>query len=254
MSFIELLSMLRNIIQSIEAMDARELSDTLAEKRRALRVRSYAQVKLSSNGEQFKGIVTELGLEGLRIKSPDAPFKEGQSWEIHYALGREDAAAGPVRVQTAWVQKVGREFVAGARYADSRENMRRSWVRYLLQELGFDESRIYQRRQYIRVDASIPARMLEGSRCLAEGRLVNLGIGGALLESSLSLTKGSALTLEMSLWRILPTLRLPVTVLGTTPEPDSELVLNSLQFGTMDGMQIKILGNYIINMINQASS
>lgn len=236
-------------------MDATQVAASLSEKRRALRVRSYAQVQLAAGEEQFKGVVTELGLDGLRLKSLDAPLKEGQAWDIHYTLGPDGDPAGPVRVQTAWVRRVGREYVAGARFADSRENMRRSWVRYLLQELGFDESCIYQRRQYIRVDSSIPARVFSGSNCvLHDGKLVNLGIGGALLEGETSLQKGAHLTLEMSLWRILPTLRLPVLVLDVRPDQNPERTLSCLQFGSMDAQQIKILGNYIINMINQASS
>lgn len=243
-------SMLRNVIQAIEAMDAREVSQSLAEKRRGLRVKSYAQVRLG----EHKAVVTELGVDGLRLKSMEAPLAEGQELDIVYGTPLEEGEAGPVKVQVAWVQRSGRELVAGARYTDSRDNMRRSWVRFLLQEIGFDESRTYQRRKFIRVDASIPCRIFRGEECLVhEGRLVNIGIGGALLESAEELVKGDVLTVEMSLWRILPTLRLPVAVMDPRREPESGLVLTSLQFGPIEPPQVKLLGNYIINMINQSS-
>lgn len=243
-------SMLRNVIQSIEAMDAREISQSLAEKRRGLRVKSYAQVKLG----EHKAIVTELGVDGLRLKSMEAPLAEGQELNIVYASPPEEGEAGPVKVQVAWVQRSGRELIAGARYTDSRDNMRRSWVRFLLQEIGFDETRTYQRRKFIRVDASIPCRIFRGNECvLSESRLVNIGIGGALLESADPLAKGDVLTVEMSLWRILPTLRLPVAVMDCRPDADTGLSLSSLQFGPIEPNQVKLLGNYIINMINQSS-
>lgn len=243
---------MRNLIQSIEAMDAREVSQSLAEKRRSLRIRSYVQVRLQAEGQDFKGVVVELGLEGLRVKSPDAPLEEGQTWDVVFAGEGPTEELGPVRMQTAWSQRAGRDMIAGARYVDSRDNMRKSWVRRVLQELGFEENKVYQRRQFIRVDASIPSRLFDGTRCvLNEARVVNLGIGGALLESATAMEKNASLTLEISLWRILPTLRLPVTVLDVRPDLDTGLQLHSLQFGPMEGQQIKILGNYIINMINQ---
>jgi hypothetical protein len=245
--------MLRNVFQSIEAMDAQQISRNLAEKRRALRVKSYAQVQLTCEGQGYRGTVTELGVEGLRLKSLEAPLSQGQSLEVLYELPEEVEERGSVRVEVAWVQRVGREMVAGARYVDSRENMRKSWVRLLLQEIGFDDSRTYQKRQHLRVDTTIPARMFQHDQLLGgEHRVVNLGIGGALLHSSLPLERGGIYSLEMSLWRILPTLRLPVGVIEVRPDT-AEGHLISLQFGEMDPPQVKVLGNYIINMINQTA-
>lgn len=246
--------MLRNVIQSIESMDAQEISQSLTEKRRGVRVKSYAQVRAHLGEQDHKAIVTELGVDGLRFKSMEAPLAQGQEVELRYASEVEGAEAGPVRVQVAWVQKSGRDLVAGARYVDSRENMRRSWVRFLLMEIGFDDTRTYQRRKFIRVDASIPSRIFQESEVLiSEARLVNIGIGGCLLESADSLEKDREVTVEMSLWRILPTLRLPASVIESRQDAETGLCLTSLKFGSMDSAQIKLLGNYVINMINQSS-
>lgn len=246
--------MLRNVIQSIESMDAQEISQSLTEKRRGVRVKSYAQVRAHLGEQNHKAIVTELGVDGLRFKSMEAPLAQGQEVELRYASEVEGAEAGPVRVQVAWVQKSGRDLVAGARYVDSRENMRRSWVRFLLMEIGFDDTRTYQRRKFIRVDASIPSRIFQESEVLiSEARLVNIGIGGCLLESADSLEKDREVTVEMSLWRILPTLRLPASVIESRQDAETGLCLTSLKFGSMDSAQIKLLGNYVINMINQSS-
>lgn len=247
--------MLRNVIQAIESMDAQEISQSLQEKRRALRVRSYARAQIHvQGGESYKAVIIELGLDGLRLKSMDAPLQVGQALEVCYALPPEGAEAGPVKAQICWVNKVGRDTIVGCKYADSRENMRRSWVRFLLQELGFDESRLFQRRKFIRVDAAIPARLIDGEgRSLCEARVVNIGIGGALLETTGGLEKGLSLDLELSLWRILPTLRLPIAVIDTRLEAESGLHLTSVKFGAIGSDQVKVLGNYIINMINQTA-
>lgn len=247
--------MLRNIIQSIESMDATEISQSLVEKRRSLRVKSYAQVRALLENQEHKAVVTELGVDGLRFKSMEAPLAQGQQVELRYISQVDGAAVGPVLVQIAWVQRVGRDLVAGARYVDSYENMRRSWVRFLLMEVGFDDSQTYQRRKFIRVDASIPARIFnQATELVLEGRLVNIGIGGCLLESGQTLEKGQEVIVEMSLWRILPTLQLSAKVIESRVCNESDLSLISLQFGKMDSAQVKLLGNYIINMINQSAA
>jgi hypothetical protein len=245
--------MLRNVIQSIESMEAPEISQTLAEKRRSLRVRSYAKVELELEGELHKAVVTEIGVDGLRLKIMDIPLDQAQELVISAQISEEELESGPVRAAVAWTQKNGRDTIAGCRFVDSRENMRRSWVRFLLQEIGFDESRIYQRRKHLRVDSAIPARLIENQVGVCDGKVVNLGIGGALVETAEALTKGSSLELEMSLWRILPTLRLPARVLDSRPDALSGQHLSSLQFANLESPQIKTLGNYIINMINMAN-
>ncbi len=246
--------MLRNVFQSIESMDAQEISQSLAEKRRSLRIKSYAQAQVVIEGEAYRAVIIELSLEGLRIKSMEAPLVEGAVIEVVYHPDPSNPTWGSVKAQVAWVKRSGRELIAGMRYSDSSENLKRSWVKYLLQEIGFDENRTFQRRQHIRVDASIPARLLADDQSLgAEGRLVNIGIGGTLLESRQQLTRGSLFTVEMSLWRILPTLRLPVAVLDSRAEGEDQF-LTSLKFGAIEPDRVKLLGNYIINMINQSSS
>ncbi len=246
--------MLRNVIQSIEATEAGELSDNLSERRRALRVRCYAHVELTIDGEKYKGVATDIGLEGIRVKSVGAPLIAGSDIAVRYPGSTPGFELGVVRCQVLWAQRVGREFVAGLRYADSKENMRRSWIRYLLMELGFDETRTYQRRKHIRVDGSLPARVFsEGEQFLVEPRVVNLGVGGALLEARNEGVRGIPVEVEISLWRILPTLCLAGHVIDVRQEPGTGLWLHSVQFTALDSDQIKLLGNYVINMINQTS-
>lgn len=246
--------MLRNVIQSIEALEPKDISENLAERRRALRIRSYCLVQLAVDGEQHKGTVTDIGLEGIRLKSLSAPLVIGAEVAVSYPKSTPGFELGVVRCVVLWSQKVGREMVAGLRYNDTKENMRRSWVRYVLTELGFDEARTYQRRRHIRVDGSIPARLFQGEESLVpDARVVNLGIGGALVETRNEVPKGIDADLEISLWRILPTLCLSGAILDVRQEPGTGFFLVSIQFGALQADQIKLLGNYIINLINQTS-
>jgi hypothetical protein len=246
--------MLRNVIQSIEALDPRDLPENLAERRRALRIKTYCHVEVSVEGQNYKGIVTDMGLEGMRLKSQTAPLVVGLEVNLRCQQPMGVGELGVVRCQVLWVQRVGREFVAGLRYADTRDNMKRSWVRHLLQELGFDDSRTFQRRRHMRVDGFIPARIFFGEESLLpDPRVINLGIGGALVESRHETPAEQDVELEISLWRILPTLCLPARIIEVRQEPGNGIYLHCLQFGDLTPEQIRLLGNYIINFINQSS-
>src|SRR4051794_25098312 len=74
---VEGVGMLRNVIQSIEALEPKDISENLAERRRALRIRSYCQVTLTIDGSQHKATVTDIGLEGVRLKTLTAALPTG---------------------------------------------------------------------------------------------------------------------------------------------------------------------------------
>ena len=245
---------LRNVIQAIETPEGIEGTPNLAERRRILRVRSYFPVVLDVDGQQFRGTVTDIGVEGIKLKSPQATFTAGQTFVVHCANSAPGFEFGGVQCQVLWIKPAGRDNIVGCRYADTREKMLRSWVRYVLQELGFDETSTYQRRR-LAEQRAIPARVRHnGQNVLSDARVTSLGIGGALLESRDELPPGVQVDLEMSLWRILPTLAVTAQVLEVREDPTTRTYLHSMHFGVLQGAQIRLLGNYVINQINQTSA
>ena len=246
--------MLRNVIQAIETNEGVDGTPSVAERRRILRVRSYFPVLLEIDGEQFRATVTDLGIEGIKLKCPHGVLDTGQTFMVRSAASMPGQDFGGVYCQALWIKPTRRDTIVGCRYADTRENMLRSWVRYVLQELGFDETCTYQRRR-LAEQQSIPARVRhQGQSILSDARVTSLGIGGALLESRDELPRGTQVELEMSLWRILPTLSMPAQVLDVREDPSTRTFLHSMQFGTLQGPQIRLLGNYVINQINQTSA
>ncbi|MCA9793750.1 MAG: PilZ domain-containing protein [Candidatus Eremiobacteraeota bacterium] len=233
--------MLRNKIQAIESDDPQYSQLTLEERRRRLRVRCYVKVDL---GEVGRGIVTDLSMEGVRIKLSQ-PLAEGDEVSIRY----HESGQGDVRCRTVWTKQEREQTVAGLAYHDSGENMRRSWVKYVLEGLGFDESKTFQRRKHIRAEASIPARVLSEPR--QKGRVLNIGMGGALLETDTPLVPEDRILLEVCQWRILPALAVEAGVLQTRQEKSGGPYLSSLLFLEMEPEQVKLLGNYVIHLINQ---
>lgn len=242
--------MLRNKIQGLEATDPHIERYSLAERRRRVRVRCYVRVRLDRAGTGDKAIVTDIGMEGVRLKTA-LPLETNDQVVIIYPEEHPGGELGKVACRVVWVQQVRDQIVAGLTYSDTRDNMRRSWVKFVLEELGFDESRTFQKRKFIRAEGTIPARLHDTE--VTKGRVLNLGLGGALLESPQPMEVGHEVDLEICLWRILPALSLRCQVLQTRQEHPGGPYLHSLLFMGLDADQVKLLGNYVIYLINQTS-
>lgn len=243
--------MFKNQIQGLQSAGGA----TLEERRRMIRVRCYCHVEVQQAGETVKGVVTDLGVDGLRLKCP-IKLEEGARVSIQYPGAPPGTSAGGVQCAVIWSQPHPRyvESVSGLRYEDSKENLSQSWVRLVLQELGFDESRVYQRRKFIRANASIPARLEAPNRSQLPARVVNLGVGGALLEVNEEFPRDTQVTLDMSLWRILPTLSLPGSILDSRRDPESGLVLSGMRFSELNPQQIELLGKYVVYLLQNTES
>lgn len=251
--------MLRNKIQGLEATDPDFPQLSLAERRKKLRIRTYIRLEISVSSNRASAIVTDLSLTGMRLRS-SFELEQGDSVEVSFPDQNEEDGTGSVHCRAVWVTAFGRPgqttYEAGLSFEDSRENMQRSWVRYVLEQLGFDENKTFQKRKYLRAGGKVPARLftMSDDETIA-GEILNLGVGGALMASTTALKKDSQIHCEICLWRILPALRLPCRVMSvredSTLNDNEPVFLHSLLFLGMDTEQVKLLGNYVIYLINQ---
>lgn len=258
--------MLRNKIQGLEATDPDFPQLSLAERRRKLRVRTYIRLQITVSDTTSSAIVTDLSLDGLRLRS-NFELEEGDRVEVHLSEAdgegeseEREEPRGSVFCRAVWVTAFGppgrTTYEAGISFEDSDENMQASWVKYVLEQLGFDQNKTFQRRKYLRASGAVPARAFTVKADeTVTGEVVNLGIGGALFSSETALPKDSPIHCEICLWRILPALRLPCKVLSVrednSEDGETPRYLHSLLFLGMDTEEVKILGNYVIYLINQ---
>lgn len=254
--------MLRNKIQGLEATDPDFPQLSLVERRRKLRVRTYIRLEIQVSDSQASAIVTDLSLDGLRLRT-NYELQEGDRVEVSLVEAPEEGRQGSVFCRCVWSTQFGSPsrptYEAGLTFQDADENMQRSWVKYVLEQLGFDETKTFQKRKFLRASGEIPARVFTSQDDQAvSGVIVNVGVGGALLSSETPLKVDSLVHCELCLWRILPALRLPCKVLavnaedsGQEEEEGSTTYLHSLLFLAMDTEQVKLLGNYVIYLLSQ---
>lgn len=250
--------MLRNKIQGLEATDPDFPQLSLAERRKKLRIKTYIRLQIRLDSGPGLATVTDLSLDGMRLKTSH-PLREGQEVEVFFPEDCGDSV-GSVICKIVWVNALGlpgkATTEAGLSFLDNPEKMERSWVKYVLDQLGFDQQITFQKRRFLRANGRIPARAFtsldgEGS----PGEILNIGIGGALLALEDPLMENLQIHCELCLWRILPALRLPCRVLSVKLEDEDDedtRFLHALLFLGMDTEQVKLLGNYVIYLINQS--
>ncbi|MFA5506132.1 MAG: PilZ domain-containing protein [Vulcanimicrobiota bacterium] len=251
--------MLRNKIQGLEATDPDFPQLSLAERRKKLRVRTYIRMDLQAGASKSSAIITDLSLSGMRIRT-SLGLKQGDPVEVAFPEAENTQNTRAIDSHVIWVTELGpagrASYEVGLSFDESQVGKEDSWIRYVLEQLGFDESKTFQKRKYLRAGGRVPARIYTVNPGeTITGEVLNLGVGGALLASETPLDKDTQIHCEICLWRILPPLRLPCKVMGVREDllesEGSPQYLHSLLFLGMDTEQVKLLGNYVIHLINQ---
>lgn len=250
--------MLRNKIQGLEATDPEFPQLSLAERRRKLRIRTYIRLEIKVSDTLASAIVTDLSLDGMRLRTNYA-LEVGDRVEVRFLSDSETEIPGAAFCRAVWVTDFGPPghvtYEAGLSFEEIEPENQDTWVRYILEQLGFDENKTFQKRRFLRASGKVPARVYRPHQDdSVAGEIVNIGVGGALLSCEEKLQTDALIHCEICLWRILPALRLSCRILSVREEDETENTryLHSLLFLAMDTEQVKLLGNYVIFLINQS--
>lgn len=225
------------------------------ERRRLIRLRCDYQVQCVVDQEQFSARVIDMGLNGMRLRL-DHKLKPGSTIFVYHPSRPDKVENEYVLCLVRWCRKThnGEDMEAGLQYADTPGNMRRSWVKFLLKELGFDERAIYTRRKSIRAEARLQGVLLAEDGRESEGTVLNLGAGGALFEAAAGWSSGTRVRLRVGPYGRLRALELPGVVLHAKRSDDSAPFLLSIRFVDLKSSQVRGLGQYVLQLLKAATA
>lgn len=208
------------------------------EQRRAPRLNCRYDVRCLSEEGEFQAIVTEVSLTGARIELPER-LSKNTLVELHPRLSGTELE--PVRCSVRWCRQTGDKLAAGLAFHESPTRLSRSWVAVLLHSLGFGEDQAYQRRKNVRVPANQAVRCQAGD-VVFEGIAIDLGVGGILLETAQSLSKGDPLQVtveELAIDGLVVSVRA-----ARSPNPRY-----GIQFLEMTPSTMSALGDYLLRLL-----
>jgi hypothetical protein len=141
----------------------------------------------------------------------------------------------------------GVRFEAGLLFMKSAARTEKTWSKYLLREMGFDEKALFTRRKQLRTGVAIPAEVLLGRAPSIHGTVLNLGAGGCLLSIPVPLEMYEPYDLCLGPTEDFPMLYLRANVKLVKSEQGLSSI--GLQFQDLSDEQTKLLGDYVLNLL-----
>lgn len=235
-------STLGNLLQGLKFFTVARGRDG-SERRKSVRIQCHYQVYCSHGLRRFEAVVQDVGLTGLQIGST-MRLKRGQLLDVVPVNG-----GNPVPCQVRWCKSEDREFRAGLSFELRPSELVHSWVSQLLTAVGFNEEAVYQRRTAIRIATDLPAALKAGGMEIA-GRLLDLGVGGALVQVDQELAMEARYTLVVGPLKGLDTMKLEGEVVRVDSPDAAEKYNVGLRFLSLTGAQVRLLGGYVVALLS----
>lgn len=247
--------MLKSLLDGLKALvvkpAGREEEWDYGERRELIRLECMFDIDgKTQSGKKFKGQIVDMGMKGMKLRTFEQ-VKRGETLLITYPVPILEIPMDTVSCKVAWTQTRSRDYVmfAGLLYAEDEKAMARSWIKYLLKQLGFSREKIFQKRKYVRAECFVPARMRYGGDRPVEGKLYNLGVGGALIDAAAPLQVGMDVELTIGPYEELP--EFTVTGKLATRREEARRFLHGVEFQQLDDPQARAMGKYLFLLLRQ---
>jgi hypothetical protein len=247
-----LLGMTADIVAGFRALVLGKVGPdaSLEEKRRSVRLVCRYPVLCISEKEMVPARVRDIGFMGLRLEVPQR-FQVGQPLTVRYDSA-DRAASWDTDMDTRVVWCRRRRFTnvleVGVEYQKKLEG---TWVQQILRALGVEGDQVFQRRRKIRAGADLRAEVGSVEGGLVEGRVVNLSLGGALVECPKEVPAGVKVRLEIGPYPPFEMLVCQGLIVQATPSEDRWF--HAVSFQNLSASQVRLLGQYIFALLKEAA-
>lgn len=202
--------------------------------------------------EPARAYVVDIGVSGMRLEGT-GKLKKGEF--IFVTSAYPGLEHNKLECEVMWCRSRGSDYSAGIRYVDTEENLKGSWVKVILQELGLGDETAFQRRQHVRIATTLrcEVRDLRSGRYLTDGKVLNLSVGGALVQSANTVEDGAQILCLIGPYSNYPTLSISAKNLNTRYDEEEGCYLHSIQFSTLKPKDVKQVGKYVVNLLKGRS-
>lgn len=171
-----------------------------SERRLSFRVKCDFELELQLPGNRYLAQVVDAGPQGLkmRVRGPYIAkiLKSGALLQLRYVEPVYGAELDTVGGEIRWVKREGEQlFTLAVALKDSLENLKRSWVKPVLQKVFKTVSR-KNLRDTMRAKCNLPARLTIEKRTL-DIKVNDLSTTGARVACLVGLTIGDIAELEV---------------------------------------------------------
>lgn len=154
------------------------------ERRDTIRLHCHIQVLVRIKTAMIDAKVVNASLTGLCIEVERA-IKPKTTMTLH-----RDEFGEAVEAKVAWcrVPRGSKKYHVGLAYLSNEDQLKSSWIKPALKQLGFAVGRIGEKRKLLRVPGRYRCFLQSlAGETYAIGELTNLSVGGCLVESEVEL-------------------------------------------------------------------
>jgi hypothetical protein len=226
------------------------------ESRDSPRILCQYRVNVEHEGKEHKASIVDLGTTGMRLDGVPQVSK-GDVLRISFPFSDSFTEEKAFEVEVMWCRgnPTTDDLSAGVRYRQMGEDLKGTWVYTLLSEIGLTGSAVYQKRKHVRLATTQKVFLRDEStgRHILEGRVNNLSVGGALVESAFSMKRGRRVLALIGPSANSPTLSIRAKIINSRADVDEGCHLISLQFVEMTKEQLDALERLVIAMLEGRS-
>lgn len=182
-----------------------------AERRKALRVPARIEGTVQRGDAVIACEIRSVGMGGLSLYCY-GKVKKGQMVQVRCLKEHLQACQNTITCRVEWTRKAPGGLMAGVSFQEAKEILNRSWLVFELKEAGVRAKNTKQKRETVRVDCLIPARLQIGQEN-RKARIRDLASNGARVECPGEPPKeGEAMTLRFGPIEHLPEVSVAVRV------------------------------------------
>jgi hypothetical protein len=222
------------------------------ESRISPRILCQYRVNMRNAGSDFRCSIVDIGTTGLRLEGVPR-LEKGQRFHISYPFAEAFKEEYSFEVEVMWCRdrEIDDELVAGVRFLKTGDDLRGTWVHTLLSEVGLIGEAVYQKRRHVRLATTqkVFFRDVDTGHHILEGKVNNISVGGALVESESDMRAGRRILALIGPNVNFPTLAIHAKVLASRQDPDQDHHLLSLQFVDVTRDELRVLETLVINML-----
>lgn len=221
-----------------------------AERRKALRVPARIEGTVQRGDAVMACEIRSVGMGGLSLYIY-GKARKGQMVQVRCLKEHLQACQSTITCRIEWTRKAPGGLMAGVSFQETKEILNRSWLVYELKEAGVRAKNTKQKRETVRVDCLIPARLQVGQEN-RKARIRDLAPNGARVECPGEPPKeGEPLLLRFGPIEHLPAIGVSARVVTIR---DFGIKHYGLAFDAFEVGDKKALRKYITHFFNPAKS
>ena len=241
-----------DVLSVLEAAVPAEMRKVVSERRRLVRLSCEYDVNCYQGNQIFHATIQDISLGGMKIEV-SRQLEQGSQLEVSNPNRTEGQEDQRVTAQVRWfrVNNAGKAE-AGLQFVDPPEVLGRSWVVSLLNRVGM-QSQVFNQRKYTRAVADFPVDIVTEEEDVYEGRCVDLGLGGALVDTAPGFEIGEIVTFRCLSFGIHGRLEAESKIVKIK-EMNEDYGTYALEFQNLDAATTKLLGRYVVDLLKLGRS